>query len=76
VTVPLGVNWIEPGRSQSCPGSVVVVAVVLVVVETVVVVGGVTGAQTTFDALAVTTRLPNWSSNWNVGRTAFGHFTL
>jgi len=53
-------------------GSVVVVVLVVVVV----VVGGATGAQSSFGALGVTTRLPNWSLRGSGGKVAFGHLTL
>ena len=58
-------------------GGRVVVVVVVVVVDVVVVVGGpASGAHTSFAALGVTVRLPNWSVPGSAGSVAFGHFTL
>jgi hypothetical protein len=46
------------------------------IVVVVVMDGPARGAQTSFAALGVTVRLPNWSAPGSVGRVAFGHFTL
>ena len=41
-----------------------------------VVVGEGAGAQRSFDARAVTARLPNWSFSWIVGSVAAGQWIL
>jgi hypothetical protein len=38
--------------------------------------GGPAGAHTSFGALGVTVRAPNWSFNTSPGNVALGHFTL
>jgi len=70
--VPHVALQLTPPLAQVGPGVVVVVDVVVVEV----VVGGATGAQSSFGALGVTGRLPNWSFSWSVGKVAFRHLIL
>jgi len=80
--VPQKALQLTPPLAHVGPGVVVVVVVdvvVVVVVDVVVVevvVGGATGAQSSFGALGVTGRLPNWSFSWSVGKVAFRHLIL